>query len=287
MTRAILLLLIAVLAGCASKSPPGVRIDASIEKLVPSDTVLLVGAHLDSLLKTPLYQENFADRQIPQIEEFAKRTGVKDLSELLYASNGRQGILLVRGKLDGVKGIPRSTYKGLNFYGDDRNAVVLFSSTVGAAGDVDALHSLIDKRGQSDGVSPALAAQMKEIPATAQVWAAYSGGPIHLPFDNASPLANLNKLIASVQTGAVYFDLRDGLNGLARADCTTDQDAEQVSGAVRALIGIGRLSVPKNHPELAQVYDTLRVTQEARRVRLYAAVPQPMVDQFLGMWLHR
>ncbi|HUA86237.1 MAG TPA: hypothetical protein VMB85_20415 [Bryobacteraceae bacterium] len=287
--RVVAFLTVVALAGCASKSPPGVKVDASLEKLVPRDTILLAGAQWDSLLKTPLYQENFANRQIPQIDEFAKRTGVdprKDLSELLYASNGRGGVLLGRGKF-AIQGVPRSAYKGFNFYGDDRNAVVLFSPAAAAAGDVDALHSLIDQRGKSSGPSAALAAQMKEIPAAAQFWAAYSGGSIHLPFDDASPLANLNKLIASVQTGTVYFDLREGLNGLARADCSSDQDAEQVAGAVRALIGIGRLSVPKNHPELAQVYDTLRVTQEARRVRLYVAVPQTMVDQFLGMWLRR
>ena len=294
----VLLFLTVALAGCGSKTPSSVKIDASIETLVPPDTTLLVGTKLDSLVKTPLYQENFANRQFPQIEDFAKRTGVdprKDLWELLYVSNGQTGVLLARGKFADEmmepnferQGVPRSTYKGLNFYGNGRDSVVLFSPTVAAAGDNDALHALIDQRGKSSGPSPALAAQLKQIPATAQFWAAYAGGAIHLPFGDATPLGNLNKLVASVQSGTVSFDLRDGLNGLARADCATDQDAEQVAGAVRALIGFGRLSVPKEHPELAQAYDTLRVTSEARRVNLYIAVPQPMVDQFLGMWLRR
>lgn len=285
------------LIGCAKK-PASVHVDPSIETLVPSDTVLLVGTRLETLIKTPLYQQNFANREILQIDQFARRTGIdprKDLWELLYTSNARQGVLLARGKFADEmmepnfekQGTPRSTYKGLNFYGNGRDAVVLFSPTVAAAGEIDTLHTFIDERGKSSGPPAALTALLKQIPAEAQFWAVYSGGPIQLPFDANTPLANLNKLLASVQTGTLYFDLRDGLNGLARADCTTDQDAEQVAGAVRALIGIGRLSVPKNHPELAQIYDTLRVTQEARRVHLYVAVPQTMVDQFLGMWLHR
>jgi hypothetical protein len=45
--------------------------------------------------------------------------------------------------------------------------------------------------------------------------------------------------------------------------------------------------VPKNQPELAQVYDAMRVTEEAQRVKLYIDVPQEMVDKFLGVWLGR
>jgi hypothetical protein len=289
---------ILMLASCASKKPAAVHVDPSIETLVPPDTVLLVGTRLETLLQTPIYQQNFANRDIPQIDQFARRTGIdprKDLWELLYVSNGHQGVLLARGKFADEmmepnfekQGTPRSSYKGLNFYGNGRDAVVLFSPTVAAAGEVDALHTFIDDRSKSNGPPPALANLMKQIPYDAQFWAAYSGGPMQLPFEASTPLANINKLLASVQSGTLYFDLRNGLNGTAHADCGTDQDAEQVAGAIRALIGLGRLSVPKAHPELAQVYDTLRVAQEAKRVNLDVAVPQPMVDQFLGIWLRK
>jgi len=288
-------MLMLALTGCA-KTSTGVKVDPAIETLVPRDTVLLVGTRLEALLKTPVYQKNFASRQIPQIEEFARRTGIdprKDLWELLYASNGKDGVLLARGKFADEMmepnlerhGAARFSYKGLNFYGNDRNAVVLMSPTTAAGGEVDALHSLIDQRGQSKGPPATLKEMMKEIPAEAQFWAAYSGGPIHLPFEASSPLANLNKLVSSVQTATLYFDLREGLTGVARADCSSEENAQQVEGALRALIGIGRLSVPKNQPELAQAYDRVRVTQEAKRVKLYLDVPEAMVDKFLGMWL--
>ncbi len=284
------------LAGCGSQAPSSVKIDASLETLVPGDTTLMAGARLESLLKTPLYQRNFAKRQLPQVEEFAQRTGIdprKDLWELLYASNGGAGVLLARGKFGDEmmepnferQGVARSSYKGFPLYGDGRQAVALFSPTVAAAGAVEALRRLIDERGHSAGPPAALAAKLKQIPATAQFWAAYAGGPIHLPFEDGTPLGNLNKLVASVQSGFFSFDLNSGLNGLARADCATDQDAEQVAGAVRALIGIGRLSVPKDHPELAAIYDTIRVSAEQQRVNLSIAVPEAMVDPFLAMWL--
>src|SRR5262249_38783375 len=159
------------------------------------------------------------------------------------------------------------------------------SPTIAALGEIPALQTLIDRRPESHGPPPALAALMKEIPADAQFWAAYAGGPIHLPLDDNPNLANVNKLVSSVETGSVYFDLRNGLNGLVVANCSTVDGAEQVQGALRALVGIGRLSVPKDQPDLAQVYDMIRVPQESQRVRLHIDVPQSMVDRFLGMWL--
>jgi hypothetical protein len=285
-----------VLIGCGPRSANSVKVDAALETVVPSNTVLLAGTRLESLLKTEIYQKNFAERKIPQIDDFARRTGLdprKDLWELLYASDGHRGVLLGRGKFADEmmepnlekQGATRFDYKGLHLYGNERGAVVLLSPTTAAAGDLDELHGLIDQRGKSSGPPPALAALLTAIPANAQFWAAYSGGPIHLPFDGSSPLSNLNKLAASVQTATLYFDLRDGLNGLMQADCASDEGAQQMEGALKALIGIGRLSVPKSKPELAQVYDTIRVTQEARRVKLYIEVPQAKADQFLGMWM--
>ena len=128
---------------------------------------------------------------------------------------------------------------------------------------------------------------MKQIPGEAQFWAAYAGGPIHLPFDENSNLANLNRLLGSIQTGTVWFNLSNGLSGLADADCSSDDAAQQVEGALKALIGIGRLSLPRNQPDLAQVYDTIRVTQEGHRVRLHIDVPENMADKFIRIWMGR
>ncbi len=288
--------MVVALAACGPKTSTGVKVDASLETLVPADTVLLVGTRLDALLKTPIYQKNFATREIPQVDEFARKTGVdprKDLWQLLYVFNGKDGVLLGRGKFADEmmepnltkEGVQKFTYKGTNMYGNDRGAVVLLSPTTAAAGDIPVLHAFIDAKGKSNGPPAALTTLMKEIPADAQFWAAYSGGPVHLPFDDNSNLANVNKLVAYVQTGTVYFDLRTGLNGLVHANCASEEGAQQVESALKALIGIGRLSVPKDQPELAQVYDTMRVTQEARSVRLHIDVPQAMVDKFLGLWL--
>ena len=109
---------------------------------------------------------------------------------------------------------------------------------------------------------------------------------MHLPFDANSNLGNLNKLVNSVQQGVVYFNLQSGLNGVIQADCGNEAGAQQVQGALKALVGIGRLSIPKDQPDLAQIYDSIRITcRRSRRVKMYLDVPQAMVDKFLAMWL--
>lgn len=293
--RILLCVLIVVSASCTKKTPDGPKIDPALATLIPGDTTLLVGTRLEALARTPVYQKYLADRKFPQVEEFAKQTGLdpkKDLWELLFVSNGKNNVLLGRGKFanemeprlekDGAK---RFGYKGYNLIGDEKTAVVFFSGSTAAIGATESLRFLLDQRGASKGPPAALAALMKDIPPDSQFWAAYAGGPFDLGF--RGNMANIGKLVSSIEAGTVYFDLRTGLNGVASGECSTDQSAEDVQGALKAFIGLGRLNTPANQPELLAAYDGLRVTEQDKRVKLYIDVPQNVVDQFLTLWMGR
>jgi hypothetical protein len=282
------------LTACAHKQA-GAKVDPSLNTLVPSDTVLLAGTRLEALLKTPIYQRNFAKQQFPQIDEFAQRTGLdprKDLWELLYVSNGHNGVLLGRGKFGDEMMMPKfekegmqtTSYKGATLVGNDRGAMFLINPTTAALGDIPSLHLFIDHRETAHGPPAPMLELLREIPPEAQFWGVYAGGPIHLPLDN-SLLSNLNKLLSTIQTGTLYFDLRTGISSVASATCANEDGAQEVAGALKALIGLGRLNVPKNQPDLAQVYDSIRVTQESNRVKLHIDVPEAMADKFLRVWL--
>jgi hypothetical protein len=290
-----ILCLAIIVSGCARKSAVGPKVDPALATLVPDDTTLLVGTRLESLQKTPVYQKYLADRKFSQVEDFAKQTGLdpqKDLWELLFVSNGKNNVLLGRGKFANEmeprlekNGAKRFGYKGYNLVGDEKAAVVFISSTTAAMGPTASLRYLLDQRGSSKGPPPGLAALMKDIPSEAQFWAAYIGGPVELGF--SGNLANINKLVGSIQTGSVYFDLRTGLNGVAYGECSSDEAAEEVQGALKAFIGLGRLNTPANQPEMQKAWDGLRTTLQDRRVKLYIDVPQNVVDQFLAVWMGR
>jgi hypothetical protein len=290
-----ILLCALLLASCARKPSVGPKIDPALATLIPEDTTLLVGTRLEALERTPVYQKYLADRTFPQVEEFAKQTGLdpkKDLWEMLFVSNGKNNVLLGRGKFANEMeprlekaGAKRFGYKGYNLVGDEKTAVVFFSGSTAAIGPTESLRFLLDQRGTSKGPPAALAALMKDIPADAQFWAAYIGGPVDLPL--GGNLANITKLVSSIQTGSLYFDLRTGLNGVALGDCSTDQGAEEVQGALKAFIGLGRLNTPANQPEMQAAWDGMRVTLQDKRVKLYIDVPQNVVDQFLNLWMGR
>jgi hypothetical protein len=283
------------LAACSHKQE-GAKVDASLNTLVPSDAVLLAGTRLETLLKTQVYQHNFANLKIPQIDEFAQRTGLdprKDLWELLFFSNGHENVLLGRGKFGDEMMMPKLEkegmqtfrYKGSNLIGNDVGAMMVINPTTAALGNVASLHYFVDQKDSAHGPNAAMTALLKEIPPEAQFWGAYGGGPVHLPLDQSPMLANVNKLLATVQSGTLYFDLRSGVSGVAAATCANQEGAQEVAGALKALVGLGRLSVPKNQADLAQVYDTIRVTQDGARVKLHIDVPEAMADKFLRMWI--
>lgn len=293
--RILLCALLVVSVSCARKNPVGPKIDPALATLIPDDTTLLVGTRLEALERTPVYQKYLADRKFAQVEEFAKQTGLdpkKDLWELLFVSDGKNNVLLGRGKFANEMeprlekaGGKRFGYKGFTLVGNEQAAVVFFSSSTAAMGPTESLKFLLDQRGTSKGPPVVLAALMKDIPSDAQFWAAYAGGPVDLGL--GGNLENVTKLVRSIQTGSLYFDLRTGLSGVASGECSTDQAAEEVQGALKAFVGLGRLNTPADQKELQAAWDGMRVTLQDKRVKLYIDVPQTVVDQFLNLWMGR
>ena len=285
------------LVGCTTAPPPGPKIDPALAGLIPSDTVMLAGTRVEALEKTPVYQKFLAHRSLPQIDDFATRTGVnpqKDLWELLYVSNGKSAALLGHGMFSDEgeprlqkRGDSRFGYKGFTLVGNDLSAILLINQTVLAIGDTDELRAMVDAHEKSAGPPPAMKPLLARISPAAHFWAAYGGGPIHLPFDTSGNLGNINKILGLIQTGTLYLDLSTGLAGVAQATSATDQDAEQLESGLKALIGLGRLSVSAKQPELQTVWDGLRPTRENREVKLHIDEPEESVDGLLNLLLGR
>ncbi|MCU1340083.1 MAG: hypothetical protein JWO19_5664 [Bryobacterales bacterium] len=300
MKTGFLLILTLAISSCV-KTPPGPKIDPALAALIPPDTILLAGARLDQLQKTPIYQKYLANRPVPVIDDFPKQIGLQvrreDLWELLLISDGKQSVVLGRGKFANEAeprierpGATRFGYKGYTLVGDEREAVLLVSPTVIGVGPTAALRSLIDNKGKGNGPPLALAEQIKVMPAEAVFWAVYGGGLRSLPFDLPGDMANINKIIASIQSGSAYLDLRMGVNGLATGTCSSEQDAKSLYDALRALMGLGRLAVPKgqpgkDQPEIGRILDGLRITQESHKVNIHIEEPEELVGTLLDLWL--
>jgi hypothetical protein len=283
---------------CSRTPPPGPKIDPALMGLIPPDTTLLAGVRLEDIRKTDLYKKNLDQVPVPPIDRFAEQTGIdprKDLSELLLVSNGKQSALIGHGmfpnesesRLEKLGG-KQFTYKGFNLVGNDQTATLLVSQTVLAAGETPELRSMVDAHQTSGGPPPAMVELFKEIPGDqAQIWAAYDGGPAKLDLPEGGNLSNVNKILQSIQSGTFYLDLRMGMTGLVAGTFASEKDAQDLSGAIKAFIGLGRLSAPNDQPDLQRFWDGLRVTQEARIVRTHIDVPEEIVEKTVSIWLAR
>src|SRR5581483_11490851 len=145
------------LAGCHTSSTTkvgSVTIDRTLESLVPPDTIFMMGANVDAIRNTAVYQ---------------KHIGIdprKDISEVLSMTDGKSGVLMVRGKFNPAdieaklekEGAQKIPYKGHNLLGDERNAVMFFDEKTAVAGPSAALKGIIDDHEKGHhGLPPELA----------------------------------------------------------------------------------------------------------------------------------
>ncbi len=76
------------------------------------------------------------------------------MSEILFSSNGKSALLLVRGKFRLTdlqarfksNGVTPSNYKGHDLFGDDRAAITFLDDSTAAAGTTADIRALIDQR---------------------------------------------------------------------------------------------------------------------------------------------
>ncbi len=245
------LVILAVLAaGCGLRQPTSVEVDPALAALVPSDTLSLTGVKLEALRGTPLYQKWIA----PELARLSKQSGVdlqKDASELLAVSNGKTATVFAKGK--------SSVFR------------------------VDSKEPLPRIKG---GIPAALLAKMRTIPPQNQIWAA-SIGPsdalVHALPDRGN-LANLKNVVAGLESWTVGLDLRSGLKLEANCVYRTEADTKRVHDGLRGLLALGRMSAPKDSPELLRIFDGIAISQEKSALKIATDVPADSVNRLLGQF---
>ncbi|HYL39140.1 MAG TPA: hypothetical protein VEV17_24695 [Bryobacteraceae bacterium] len=286
------------LAGCQPRKPGLLHIDPALESLVPADTIFVVGANLEAIRDTPVYQKLLSRMPLPQLDEFTRQTGLdprRDLSQILSCSNGKRGLLMARGKFkradlekrlqsQGASPIP---YKNHQLFGAEPAAIFFFNDSTAIAGPAVELRSIIDH--PASGMPQPLRDLLRTLPQGDQIYAALSGGleGLNLAAPPESNLANVMQALRSVQTATLGMDLSQGLNATAEVACKTERDARFVHDMLRGIIGYGRLNTPDNQPDLLKLYDSIQVTQQQTHTQVKADIPQNLADKFLDLWLKR
>jgi hypothetical protein len=268
-------------------------IDPALATLTPPDTTLLVGARLDKIRQTTTYQRHFASAHIAALDRFATQTGLdpsKDLWETLFASNGSQSVLMIRGRFPADvapriqrEGATRTAYRGYTLIGDEKSAIFFMNPTTALAGGTPVLMRIIDRQNEhlSYGIPASLMALLRTIPPDSQFWAVFLGNGARIPVPESSNLANLNNLIRTVSSGTFAVDLRNGLDARAVVMCDSDADAKQTAESLQGLLNIAR-AASSRRPDMVKTFDTIHVALAQRKVELSANVPQDLVDRVVN-----
>lgn len=300
--KAGLLAILCLLAACRPERSATIVPDAALMPLVPADTTVLAGFRVEEIKKTAIYRELVEAEKLPQLEEFARETGIdprKDIWEIVVASNGESAITLIRGKFtDGgitdsgkepelaKKGVRRYPYKGYMLLGDERVVVTFFNTSVAVAGPQEAVKRVIDARDGSQGRPPtALIDRVRAIPSSNQIWLVSSAGwSGALPENMEGALSGLKKMPIDLRSVTAAIDLSNGIRVAGDFVSGDSAASQKLHDAVRGVIGIGRLTTPGDRKDLLKFYDAIDVKQEAEHVRVVADVPQDLFQTLLHMF---
>lgn len=267
--------------------------DPVLVRMIPPGTVSLLGARMDQIKTTPLYNQMIAQKKLPDLDRFTRETGFdprRDVRELLLASNGTEGqsVALARGSFKVQEFGNLRTFKhGIYvIHGDDKGGFCLLDNSTAAAGPLPGLYAALDHwHAGAAPATPELLRRAEQIPGNAQVWGV-SGGGFNIPLGLSMKQGNTDfaQIFRGVERTEFWADLHNGVDATLQGDVKTPEDAKNLADAARGLIGLGRLSVPDNHRELLKLWDGFHVDQISRHITLTIKAAQDMIDQLVTLF---
>lgn len=277
---------------------PPVRVYPALASLVPGDTTLIAGIQLERIKKMPIYKRLALDRMNPAIDRFAKETSFdprENLYELLFVSNGKDGVVLAAGKfaktlelrggmdpgltLGGIK----TSYKGYGLEEKGNSSLCFINTATAVAGTPDSIRKFIDRREQHPAPPAELLKQVERIPSQYQIWAlSLNGVDGVMPDIPLGEFGKLKSMPVKLSRVTAVADVSLGFQTRIDAEAPDHKSAEQVYGALKGLLGVARLSTPDSQPEVLKALDGVTVTQLPQAVRVEADIPIDLIERWLS-----
>jgi hypothetical protein len=269
------------------------RVDNVLERMVPPGTMSLVGVHMDQIKQTEIYKKMMASQTMGQVDQFASDTGFdprRDVRELLYASNNKGSVMLARGtfhvhseKMTGAKKVRHGQYEIVT---SGMNGYCVLDSTLAVAGEVPAIESALDEwtSGTHTVIQPLLA-RATQVNPQSQFWG-ISVGPANFLAAHPPGIGtgiDFSRIFQGMQDTWFQTDLGAGFKGEVHGTAATEKDAINLRDAVRGVVGLGRLNVPENQPEMLKVWDGITVEQQGRAISMRADIAQDLLDRMVAM----
>ena len=280
-----------MIAGCSSAQTGG-RVDPVLAALVPADAFLLSGVRMSELRTTPLYAKMLSQDLSSTLDDFARNTNFdirKDVNDILLASTPTASgkVLLARGnfKIQAPAGFRKSVYKGVAIYSQGEAAYAILDPTTAVAAPQPEVRKIIDQKQSGQRGATVLLDHARNLAGAGQIWLVSNGWGT-LPADLSRQdgnIANLSRFMQSIERATAIADLRSGLVGNITGECKSEQDAKSLGDAARGMVGLGRLNVPENRPELLRLFDGIKVEQKQRTIQVNINISADLIDRMLQM----
>ena len=280
-----------VILACSSAQTGG-RVDPVLAALVPADAFLLSGIRMSEVRTTPLYAKMLSQDLSSTLDDFARNTNFdirKDVNDILIASTPTASgkVLLARGnfKIQAPAGFKKSVYKGVAIYSQGEAAYAILDPTTAVAATQPEVRKIIDQKQSGQRGASALLDRARNLPGAGQIWLVSNGWGT-LPTDLSRQdgnIANLSRFMQSIERATAIADLRSGLVGNITGECKSEQDAKSLGDAARGMVGLGRLNVPENRPEMLRLFDGIKVEQKQRTIQVNVNISADLIDRMIQM----
>ena len=282
-------------------------VDPALLALAPPDTKAFVGIQVDQAQSSSLGQYMLAQMDSDSgLDKFATLTGFdprRDLSQILIATNGKQGslssaVIFGRGafqpnKLSAaatVSGATKTTYSGIDLLTSKdakqtmQTLAFLDPSTV-LVGDTASVRSVIDRYRTGTSFNGALAQKASEVSSQYQAWFAAS---------SVDELANTlgagggglpANAMQSILTAAGGLKLTaDAVTFALEAVTRSDKDAQSLVDVVKFLASMVQTNrgTDANSQRAATLVDAASITSNGPTMRVSLAIPEKDVEQMLA-----
>jgi len=261
MNRNATALLLTLMCGCNHTLRHRGPIDPGLAAYVLPDTVALVGINMDRLRETPLYRKLAAQNRLPRMDAF--RTD--DVHDVLIASDARNILAIARGSFPSKSGV-----------------FTLADAHTALAGSDEAVKAaLAQARSGGHGAPRDLMARADTVSAGSQIWLVVTHWP---GLDPATlrflgNLANLDRILRSVEGATLTVDAGKGLAVAFTGDCRTEAGAASLADSLRGLTSLARVGLARKQPGLARALDAVQVRQEGRVVKMNVDLPEDLAEK--------
>jgi len=131
------------------------------------------------------------------------------------------------------------------------------------------------------GIPAALGDEIRSISIPNQAWVVSLGWnpAIDSLIPQTGNWSNLRRILRSLGSFTIAADLRSGLNLVATGACASDEEAENLAGALTGFVGLSRLA---RDSEIPKLYDAIKVQRNRRSIRITAQIPRDLLERLIS-----